>query len=202
MIEVDRSIKLLITGMICLITMACNKENKSTLWPAKFTCEVDGITYKDQTPYILPPGAKRTPSFNYHFDDLQKGMYFSSRLALVNQGQSEVGGYAIMIDIPLKDPLAINKEYQFVGMAGEEHNMPINYLFKYREKGLAYCHVYANGEMNKNSFGTGKLIIQSFDLEKSQVVGQIEFLVPSPVSEDAHKRLSFKGQFDTGINQN
>ncbi|UZJ63277.1 hypothetical protein OKW96_12190 [Sphingobacterium sp. KU25419] len=125
----------------------------------KFTCEVDGIAYKDQTPYILPPGAKRTPTFNYHFDDSQKGMYFSSRLALVNKGQSDVGGYAVMIDIPLEAPLEINKEYQFAGISGENHRMPINYLFTYREKGLAYCNVYANGEMNYNSFGTGKLII-------------------------------------------
>lgn len=201
MIRFDISIKPLIIGLICFTTVACDKENKSTLWPAKFTCEVDGIAYKDQTPYILPPGAKRTPTFNYHFDDSQKGMYFSSRLALVNKGQSDVGGYAVMIDIPLEAPLEINKEYQFAGISGENHRMPINYLFTYREKGLAYCNVYANGEMNYNSFGTGKLIIKSFDQEKSQVVGDIEFSVPSPVSEDEHKLLSFKGQFETSINQ-
>lgn len=174
---------------------ACKKNGESKLFPAHFTCKVDGVLYRGNMPYLTPPGAKRNPYISYTFNENYKGFYFYSGIGLIDEDKNEPSSYVVSLNIPLEERLEKDKEYFFTAIPDEDYGMPLGYSRKYAEKGLPYCSVYANGEMNHLSFGTGKLVIDTFTGEKEST-GSIEFTVPSPLPEDEGKILTFKGRFE------
>lgn len=178
-----------------LLATACKKKGESKLFPAHFTCEVDGVLYRGNMPYLAPPGAKRNPYISYTFNENYKGFYFYSGIGLIDAEENKPSSYVVSLNIPLEERLEMNKEYFFKAIPGKDYGMPMGYSRKYGEKGLPYCSVYADGEMNHLSFGTGKLVIDTFTGEKGST-GSIEFTVPSPLPEDEEKILTFKGRFE------
>lgn len=179
----------------CLLSIACKKDGESKLFPAHFTCEVDGVLYRGNMPYLAPPGAKRNPYISYTFNENYKGFYFYSGIGLIDEDKNEPSSYVVSLNIPLEEPLEKDKEYFFTAIPDEDYGMPLGYSRKYAEKGLPYCSVYADGQMNHLCFGTGKLVIDTFTGEKGST-GSIEFTVPSPLPEDEGKILTFKGRFE------
>ena len=200
-------IKSVVMLLLSLTTIACKKEQKQEeLSSDTFKCEVNGVQYKDKMPILLPPGATRFPWFGYYYlNDRENYKYliFQSFPRLENVS-SDVAAryYNLEIYCPLDAELQVNKEYLFEAIPGEDYLMPVNYEIKYRDKQKAYSSISANGDLNNNCFGTGKMVIKSIDTDKMEVRGILELLIPSPIVAENKKLLTIKGEFRTTLNKN
>ena len=187
----------LVLIVVMIMTIGCAKDGSSKyLYPEKFTCTVNGVPYEDYKPYLQDPGMIRSPFFIYQFNEENKELFFNSFLWLVNSGEHEVRNYSVTIKIPLKNSLELHKEYLFEGIPGEDRGMMRGYGSRYYERGLPYCSVYADFFSKNTSFGTGKIIIESFQKERTRAKGRIEFTIPSPQPGKEGEMLTFKGHFE------
>ncbi len=193
--------------LMSLLTIACKKEKQQEeLSSSTFKCEVNGVRYMDKTPIFSPPGAARFPWFGYYYlNDRENYKYliFQTFPKLEN-ANSDVAAkyYNLEIYCPLDTELQVNKEYLFEAIPGEDYLMPVNYEIKYRDKQKAYSIISANGDLNNNCFGTGKMVIKSIDMDKMEVRGILELIIPSPIVSENKKLLTIKGEFLTTLNKN
>lgn len=199
----DKLRKLAIIALVCTSTVGCDKNEDSSSFDV-FTCVVNGVVYKDYMPYLLPPGGVRTPYIKYRFDENGKRLIFFSRPILVQPDEESMGGHSIYINIPLEDPIEINKEYYFEESIPIEGDKPLfYYMGEYREKGLPYCLVISKdivegSEVFYVGFGAGKLSVTSIEKTtggKDKWSGIIEFTLPNPKPKSETEILTFKGQF-------
>jgi len=190
---------------IGMSALSCKKKNtreELSSWRSDLIAEVNGVPYRDLKPWILPPGVLRTPWARYVFKEKEStGRFFFHSNAMLekNSKTAYAWRYGITVNTPLNSRLEAGKEYPFEAIEGEDYRMPVNHESQYRNKGLAYCSVVADGDLNNICFGTGKLIVGSLDEEKGLMTGTLEFTVPSPVLEDNKKLLEIKGRFRCDI---
>jgi len=196
-------IKTMLATAISMLVLSCKKKNNReelSSWRSDLIAEVNGVPYRDLKPWILPPGALRTPWSRYEFKEGKGHLFFTSDIIVEKNGKTDYAWrYSIIVNIPLNSRLEAGKEYPFEAIEGEDYRMHLNYELKYRDKGLAYCSVVADGDLNNICFGTGKLTVATLDEEKSLMTGALELTVPSPVLEDNKKLLEIKGRFRCDI---
>jgi len=194
-------IKTMLATVISMSALSCKKKNNReelSSWRSDFICEVNGVPYRDLKPWILPPGVLRTPWSRYEFKEKESTgrFFFYSNTTVEKNGKTVYAWrYGITVNTPLNSRLEAGKEYPFEAIEGEDYRMPVSHESQYRNKGLAYCSVVADGDLNNICFGTGKFIVDTLDEEKGQLTGVLEFTVPFPVLEDNKKLLNIKGRF-------
>jgi len=183
-------------GMFALSCKKKNNREELSTWRSDFIAEVNGVPYRDLKPWILPPGVLRTPWSRYAFKEgIGRFFFHSSAMLEKNSTTGYASRYGITADLPLNSRLEAGKEYLFGAIEGEDYRMPVSHEFQYRNKGLAYCSVVADGDLNNICFGTGKLFVEALDEEKGLMTGTLELTVPSPVLGDNKKLLEIKGRF-------
>jgi len=196
-------IKAMLATAVGMSALSCKKKNNReelSSWRSDLIAEVNGVPYRDLKPWILPPGVLRTPWSRYEFKDGNGHLFFVSNIIVEKNGKTDYAWrYSITVNTPLNSRLEAGKEYPFEAIEGEDYRMPVNHEFQYRNKGLAYCSVVADGDLNNICFGTGKLTVATLDEEKSLMTGALELIVPSPVLEDNKKLLNIKGRFRCDI---
>jgi len=198
-------IKTMLATVISMSALSCKKKNNReelSSWRSDFICEVNGVPYRDLKPWILPPGVLRTPWSRYEFKEREStGRFFFHSNAMLEKNSTTgyASRYGITVELPLNSRLEAGKEYLFEAIEGEDYRMPVNHEFLYRNKGLAYCSVVADGDLNNICFGTGKFIVDTLDEDKELLTGVLEFTVPSSVLEDDKKLLNIKGRFRCDI---
>jgi len=196
-------IKTMLAMAIGISTLSCKKKNNReelSSWRSDLIAEVNGVPYRDLKPWILPPGALRTPWSRYEFKEGKGHLFFTSDIIVEKNGKTDYAWrYGIIVDVPLDSRLEAGTEYPFEAIEGEDYRMPVTHAFQYRDKGMPYCEVVADGDLNNICFGTGKFSVATLDEEKGLMTGALELTVPSPVLEDNKKLLKIKGRFRCDI---
>lgn len=173
--------------------MACNKDGNPLPSSFKLICSINGETYIDQMPVLLPPGVKRTPYIDFKMSGNRYMEFYSSLRNNSHIERQET--FELQIVMPVNKEFELEKQYEFTQI--EKNEFVANFNSDNSSKEQTQYVAIRSSDEEMWHYGTGMLKFTEFDISTQIAKGEISFTFPSMNEKDY---LKLDGKFECWIN--